>query len=116
MTPEQRQAYEWAKNQNYTSVAARYAKVLTDLVDAAEVAQKPLRIEITTDDFTNKDLAKEKGYYRKHYFCPVCDIEIGHKTFDKTSQFGQGTVLHSNEFPNHCPNCGAKLILPEREN
>lgn len=33
MTPEQKQAYEWAKNQNYTSVAARYAKVLADLVD-----------------------------------------------------------------------------------
>lgn len=33
MTPEQKQAYEWAKKQNYTSVAARYAKVLADLVD-----------------------------------------------------------------------------------
>ena len=33
MTVEQKQAYEWAKNQNYTSVAARYAKVLADMVD-----------------------------------------------------------------------------------
>ena len=33
MTPEQRQAYEWAKNQNYTSVAAQYAKTLVGLVD-----------------------------------------------------------------------------------
>ena len=33
MNQEQRQAYEWAKNQNYQSVAARYAKILAELVD-----------------------------------------------------------------------------------
>ena len=33
MTDEQRQAYEWAKNQDYQSVAARYAKTLAGLVD-----------------------------------------------------------------------------------
>lgn len=33
MTPEQKQAYDWAKNQNYTSVAAQYAKVLAGLAD-----------------------------------------------------------------------------------
>ena len=48
-------------------------------------------------------------HYRKYYFCPYCNIEIGHKTFDANRQFGQGTVLHSNKFPNYCPNCGAKL-------
>ena len=85
-------------------------------VDAVEVVQKPLRVEISTDDFTNKDLAKEKGYYRKHYFCPSCDIEIGHKTFDKNRQFGQGTVLHSNEFPNYCPHCGAKMDGERKDN
>ena len=78
-------------------------------VDAVEVVHKPLRVEVTTDDFTDIAVAKEKGYYRKHYFCPSCDIEIGHKTFDKHRQFGQGTVLHSNIFPNYCPNCGAKM-------
>ena len=36
MNKEQRQAYEWAKNQNYQSVAARYAKILTGLIDGGD--------------------------------------------------------------------------------
>lgn len=32
MTEEQQEAYEWAKNQNYQSVAARYAKLLADYI------------------------------------------------------------------------------------
>lgn len=36
MTPEQKQAYEWAKNQNYSSVAARYAKALAEYIDLLE--------------------------------------------------------------------------------
>ena len=78
-------------------------------VDAVEVVHSPMRVEVTTEDFSNLEWAKENGCYRKHYFCPSCDIEIGHKTFDKERQFGQGTVLHSNKFPNYCPNCGAKM-------
>ena len=68
-----------------------------------------MRVEITTNDFRNLELAKETGCYRKHYFCPSCDIEIGHKTFDSKRKFGQGTVLHSNRFPNFCPFCGEDL-------
>ena len=33
MNQEQRQAYEWAKNQDYQSVAARYAKILAGLIN-----------------------------------------------------------------------------------
>ncbi len=33
MTREQQTAYEWAKNQNYSSVAARYSKQLTEVID-----------------------------------------------------------------------------------
>lgn len=33
MNVEQKQAYEWAKNQNYPSVAARYAKILACVID-----------------------------------------------------------------------------------
>lgn len=33
MNDEQQQAYDWAKNQNYQSVAARYARTLTTAVD-----------------------------------------------------------------------------------
>ena len=67
-----------------------------------------MRVEITTNDFRDCEQAKEKGWYREHYFCTFCGIELGHKTFDDCRQFGQGTVLHNNEFPNYCPNCGAK--------
>ena len=38
MTSDQKKAYEWAKNQNYPSVAARYAKELAGLVDELHVA------------------------------------------------------------------------------
>jgi len=34
VNPEQKVAYEWAKSQNYQSVAARYAKTLADLIDS----------------------------------------------------------------------------------
>lgn len=42
MNQEQRQAYEWAKNQNYQSVAARYAKILAGLVDEMTPPNEPL--------------------------------------------------------------------------
>lgn len=42
MNQEQRQAYEWAKSQNYQSVAARYAKVLAGLVDEMTLPNEPL--------------------------------------------------------------------------
>lgn len=67
---------------------------------------EPMRVEVIHYD----------TYYREHYFCPKCNIEIGHKTWDEKYQFGQGTVLHSNKFPNFCPNCGADMrneVAPE---
>ena len=45
MTQEQRQAYEWAKNQNYQSVAARYAKILVGLVDELLPPNDPLTLD-----------------------------------------------------------------------
>lgn len=45
MNQEQRQAYEWAKSQNYQSVAARYAKVLAGLVDEMTPPNEPLTCE-----------------------------------------------------------------------
>ena len=38
MTSDQKKAYEWVKNQNYPSVAARYAKELAGLVDELQIA------------------------------------------------------------------------------
>ena len=45
MNQEQRQAYEWAKSQNYQSVAARYAKVLAGLVDEMTPPNEPLTLD-----------------------------------------------------------------------
>ena len=42
MNQEQRQAYEWAKNQDYQSVAARYAKILAGLIDEMNPPNEPL--------------------------------------------------------------------------
>ena len=33
MNEEEKLAYEWAKNQKYQSVAAQYAKILSDYID-----------------------------------------------------------------------------------
>lgn len=52
-------------------------------------------------------------HYRNYYFCPACNSQIGDKTFDGDRQIGQGTVLHSNKFPNHCPYCGEKVVMVE---
>lgn len=45
MNQEQRQAYEWAKSQNYQSVAARYAKILAGLIDEMNPPNEPLTLE-----------------------------------------------------------------------
>lgn len=45
MNQEQRQAYEWAKNQDYQSVAARYAKILAGLVDEIATPNEPLTLD-----------------------------------------------------------------------
>lgn len=67
MNQEQRQAYEWAKNQDYQSVAARYAKILAGLVDEITPQNEPLTLEqlremdgepvycINIDDYSTKE-------------------------------------------------------------
>ena len=63
MTAEQKQAYEWAKNQNYQSVAARYAKELCRVIAAlqAENAAKVQEIERLRKE--NERLALNGGRY-----------------------------------------------------
>lgn len=69
--------------------------------EADSVKPVPLRVEVENFGFC----------HRKHYFCPSCGTKIGDKTFEEERQFGQGTILHSNQFPNFCPNCGVPLLL-----
>lgn len=52
MDQEQRQAYEWAKNQNYSSVAARYAKILAGLIDEITQPNELLTLEFDVVDTT----------------------------------------------------------------
>lgn len=66
-----------------------------------------MRVEIKK--YISDGYAKAHGIYREYYFCSSCNVEIGCKTYDKNRQFGQRTILHSNKFPNFCPNCGKKL-------
>ena len=68
-----------------------------------------LRVETTTDDFSNLDLAKERGWHRKKFHCPNCDLLIKIETWDSERMFGCGTVLKTNEMPKFCPNCGSRM-------
>lgn len=68
-----------------------------------------MRVEKTTHDFADLVVARSRGYYRKHYFCPNCGIELGCETFDRKRMFGRGSILVNGEFPKYCPECGAKV-------
>ena len=48
MNKDTARAYEWALNQNYQSVAARYAKTLAEHIKSAGTMDNPIVIEIKT--------------------------------------------------------------------
>lgn len=54
MNAEQQAAFEWAKNQNFQSVAARYAKTLADLIESLQAqlaeSQRQLRAAVEERD------------------------------------------------------------------
>lgn len=54
MNPEQQKAYEWAKNQNYQSVAAQHAKILADLITSlqADLARVTAERDAAVGDLT----------------------------------------------------------------
>ena len=102
----------------YKDAAGCFEHLLVDRLIANGVvirSAKPMRVEVTTDDFRDLESARANGCYRKHFFCPSCGIEIGHQTFDSKRKFGQGTVLHSNWFPNCCPGCGEGLRMEDND-
>lgn len=67
------------------------------------------RVEIVTDDFENNEIAKVEGWYRKKYYCPICDLLLRIESYDSKYMFGESSVLKTNKMPNYCPNCGAKM-------
>ena len=102
----------------YKDAAGCFEHLLVDRLIANGVemrSAKPMRVEVTTDEFRWLESDRAKGYYRKHFFCPSCGIEIGHQSFDSERMFGQGTVLRSNMFPNCCPCCGERLRLEDND-
>lgn len=44
LSPAQQQAYQWAKEQNYQSIAAQYAKTLAEAVEVLAV-----RLEVSVE-------------------------------------------------------------------
>lgn len=65
-----------------------------------------LKIEISLDDFSEAEI--EKGWYRKKFFCPNCDLLIKTEHWSHY-MFGMSTILKTNNMPNYCPYCGAKM-------
>lgn len=66
----------------------------------------------TTEDFSDAKVAKARGWYRKHYFCPKCNLEIAHETYEQNHMFGSGSVLANNMMPQFCPECGTRIKKP----
>lgn len=70
-----------------------------------------MRVEIDTEDFKNLELAHERGWYRKNFFCTNCNLLIKTETWEDDHMFGCGTVLKDNQTPNFCPNCGKQTDI-----
>ena len=96
------------------SDAGHEAEFLGDVVKMLKRREGELRVEIVTDDFVNMEFAKERGWYRKRFYCPNCDLLIKTETWDRNRMFGCGTVLKSDDMANFCPNCGAEMKCDEQ--
>lgn len=66
-------------------------------------------IEIIKDEFSNLEMAKERGFYKKIYKCSNCNSYIGKETYDKSRKFATNTIMKKNVFPEFCPYCGHRL-------
>jgi predicted RNA-binding Zn-ribbon protein involved in translation (DUF1610 family) len=80
------------------------------VINEALRMSKSLRIEITYDDFRDSEIAKEKGYHRRKFYCPHCDLLVRIETWDDHRMFGLSTIMKDNIMPNYCPNCGEEII------
>ena len=94
---EQRQAYEWAKNQNYQSVAARYAKILAGMVDEITPPNEWVSVEERLPNFGKLVIATDGALYGIAWLCSDCTwmVNMGYKS---QSWFGR-KVTHWMPLP-----------------
>ena len=86
MNQEQRQAYEWAKNQDYPSVAARYAKILAGLIDEMTPQNEPLPVLVND----------EPGREYIDYICPRCRDIISQRRRGQRTETVYQCKYHDN--------------------
>lgn len=77
MNAEQQQAYEWAKNQNYQSVAARYAKTLAGAVDdlQAQLTASQQETRAAVEDMKILALAMRESEELSEGCCFACTYD-----------------------------------------
>ena len=81
--------------------------------DVALVVCGPMRVEVTTDDFVNQELALNSGWYRKRYFCLSCGQKLKEETYEKEQCFASWDLVREECPLHHCPNCGARMDSAE---
>lgn len=77
--------------------------------DVAPVVHGELRVEVTTEGFLNAEVATQRGWYRKCYFCPSCNQQLKEEMYEKDSCFMSWCVVRDESPMHYCPNCGAHM-------
>lgn len=100
MTEEQRRAYEWAKEQEYQSVAARMARLLTQVIDQQQAQIRQLHSTVEGGQaMTNLDRfsqgPRDPQGERPAAVCPACGDSIFWE--DDVYILQDGTAIHANE-------------------
>lgn len=81
MNDEQRIAYEWAKKQNYTSVAAQFAKLLTGVIDNLQADYDNEQILCAEILVENSQLRSVITQIDPNFFtrkCRICGCDWNH--------------------------------------
>ena len=104
LTKEQQKAYEWAKQQNYSSVAAQYAKIMADAIDDLLSSH-----ELTAFDLRSMD--GEPVYSEaEHKWFLVVNMESVYPRFFVTDAYGHtyqaDAVVPLYRYPPHSTPAG----------
>ena len=70
--------------------------------------QAELRVEISNDFKTINEL-NPIGWHRRKFYCPGCDQLIKSASWNNNGPQGWTSILKTDEIPNYCPRCGAKV-------